>query len=94
MTGGRSWRRTPIRQHKRTPPNNQGGVGRQQQQHSEESIVLKHSPFYSESQFSDLISSHPGLSILDMNICNAFTKFDELELFIFLYLNIATFHNV
>ena len=24
---------------------------------SEESIVLKHSPFYSESQFSDLISS-------------------------------------
>ena len=49
---------------------------------SEESIVLKHSPFYSESQFSDLISSHPGLSILDMNICNAFTKFDELELFI------------
>ena len=49
---------------------------------SEESIVLKHSPFYSESQFSDLISSHPGLSILDMNIGNAFTKFDELELFI------------
>ena len=49
---------------------------------SEEFIVLKHSPFYSESQFSDLISSHPGLSILDMNICNAFTKFDELELFI------------
>ena len=32
MTGGRSWRRTPIRQQKRTPPNNQGGVGRQQQQ--------------------------------------------------------------
>ena len=31
MTGGRSWRRTPIRQQKRTPPNNQGGVGRQQQ---------------------------------------------------------------
>ena len=49
---------------------------------SEEFIVLKHSPFYSESQFSDLISSHPGLSILDMNICNAFTKFDVLELLI------------
>ena len=32
MTDGRSWRRTPIRQQKRTPPNNQGGVGRQQQQ--------------------------------------------------------------
>ena len=27
----RSWWRTPIRQQKRTPPNNQGGVGRQQQ---------------------------------------------------------------
>ena len=49
---------------------------------SEESIVLKHSPFYGESQFSDLISLDPGLSILDMNICNAFTIFDELELFI------------
>ena len=34
MTGGRSWRRTPIRQQKRTPPNNQGGVCRQQQQHT------------------------------------------------------------
>ena len=28
---GRSWRRTPIKQQKRTPPNKQGGVGRQQQ---------------------------------------------------------------
>ena len=37
MTGGRSWRRTPIRQQKRTPPNNQGGVGRQQQQELETS---------------------------------------------------------
>ena len=27
MTGGRSWRRTPKRQQKRTPTNNQGGVG-------------------------------------------------------------------
>ena len=30
MSGGRSWRQTPIRQQKRTPPpppNNQGGVG-------------------------------------------------------------------
>ena len=32
---GRSWRRTPIRQQKRTPPNNQGGVGRQQQHQSD-----------------------------------------------------------
>ena len=49
---------------------------------TEESIVLKHSSFYSKSQFSNLISSHPGLSILDINICNAFTKFDKLELLI------------
>ena len=32
MTGGRSWRRTPIKQQKGTPPNKQGGVGWQQQQ--------------------------------------------------------------
>ena len=31
MTGGRNWRRTTIKQQKRTPPNKQGGVGRQQQ---------------------------------------------------------------
>ena len=37
--------------------------------------------FYnSESQFSNLIYSHPGLSILDMNISNAFTRFDKLKL--------------
>ena len=30
--------------------------------------VIKHSPFYSENQFTDLISSKAGLSILDMNI--------------------------
>ena len=32
MTGGRSWRRNPIKQQKRTVPNKQGEVGRQQQQ--------------------------------------------------------------
>ena len=31
MTGGKSWRRTPIKQQKWTPPNKQGGVGRHQQ---------------------------------------------------------------
>ena len=49
---------------------------------TEDTPVKKHSPFYSESQFTDLISSNAGLSILDMHICNTFTKFDELELFI------------
>ena len=49
---------------------------------TEDTPIIKHSPFYSENQFTDLISSNAGLSILDVNICNAFTKFDELELFI------------
>ena len=30
MTGAKSWRQTPIKQQKQTPPNKQGGVGRQQ----------------------------------------------------------------
>ena len=32
---------TPIRQQKRTPPNNQGGVGRQQQQHLCETLYAQ-----------------------------------------------------
>lgn len=47
-----------------------------------EATIIKHSPFYTENQFSDLIASVAGLSILDLNICNAFTKFDELLLFV------------
>ena len=51
---------------------------------NEETPVLQHSPYYSDNQFIDIISKDTGLSILDMNICNAaaFTKFDELEIFI------------
>ena len=49
---------------------------------NEETPILKHSPFYSENQFIDIITSDTGLSILDLNICNIFTKFEELELFI------------
>ena len=49
---------------------------------NEEKPIIQHSPYYSENQFIDIISKDTGLSILDMNICNAFTKFDELELFI------------
>ena len=44
--------------------------------------LLKHSPFFSENQFTSLLNTHYGLCILDMNIANAFTKFDELEAFI------------
>ena len=49
---------------------------------NDETPILKHSPFYSENQFIDIIARHPGLSILDINICDIFTKFEELELFI------------
>ena len=49
---------------------------------NEETPVLQHSPYYSDNQFIDIISKDTGLSILDMNICNAFTKFDEFEIFI------------
>ena len=45
--------------------------------------LLKHSPFYSENQFTSLLNKKYGLCILDMNIANAFTKFDELEAFIY-----------
>ena len=48
---------------------------------NEETPVLQHSP-YSDNQFVYLISKDTGLSILDVNNCNAFTKFDELEIFI------------
>ena len=46
---------------------------------NEEVPILQHSPYYSENQFFYIIAKDTGLSILDMNICNALTKFDELE---------------
>ena len=44
--------------------------------------LLKYSPFYSENKFTSLLKTDNGLCILDMNIANAFTIFDELEAFI------------
>ena len=49
---------------------------------SDEIPLLKHSPFYSKNQFTCLLNTNYGLCTLDMNIANAFTKFDELEAFI------------
>ena len=43
--------------------------------------VIKHSPYYSETQFIDL-SQKAGLCMLDLNVQNIFTKFDELESFV------------
>ena len=55
-----------------------GGMGRQQQQHCDEIQLLKHSPFYSESQFTNLLNTNNGLYILDINIENAFTNWKLL----------------
>ena len=47
-----------------------------------ETQIIKHSPFYSQAKFADLIRKSAGLSILDLNIQNIFSKFDELVCFI------------
>ena len=44
--------------------------------------IIKHSPYYSETKFTQLTQSKPGLCILDLNIQNIYTKFDEFELFV------------
>ena len=49
---------------------------------TDEAIVIKHSPYFSETGFINLLASNEGLTVLDLKVCNAFTKFDELELFI------------
>ena len=46
----------------------------------EEAIVIKHSLYFSETSFINLPGSNKGLTVLDLNVCIAFTKFDELEL--------------
>ena len=48
----------------------------------EEIQIIKHSPFYSEKQFTELITKKAGLCILDLNIRNIYTNFDEFQLFI------------
>ena len=45
---------------------------------NEEARVIKHSPYYSEGQFKNLIKNKPGLCILDLNIANIFTKFENV----------------
>ena len=46
----------------------------------DETHIIRHSPYYSETQFKQLISNKAGICILDLNVYNVFTKFDELEL--------------
>ena len=45
-------------------------------------ILLSILSFFNKIQFINLMSSNNGLSILDLNVCNACTKYDELALFV------------
>ena len=40
--------------------------------------IIKHSPFYGESKFADLIRNNAGLSILDLNMQYVYSKFEKL----------------
>ena len=48
----------------------------------DETHIIRHSPYYNETQFKQLISNKAGICILDLNVQNVFTKFDELESFV------------
>ena len=47
-----------------------------------EAHIIKHSPYYSESDFSKHLNSKGGLSILSTNIQCVNAKFDEFQAFI------------
>ena len=47
-----------------------------------ETQIIKHFPFYGQTKFVDLIRKSAGGSILDLNIQNIFSNFDELVCFI------------
>ena len=57
-------------------------LDRHNDEDSDEVPVLKHSPYYSEQKFTNLLKNKAGLCILDLNVSNIFAKFDELESFI------------
>ena len=48
----------------------------------DETHIIRHSLYYSETEFKQLISNKAGICILDLNVQNVFTKFDELESFV------------
>ena len=48
----------------------------------DETHIIRQSPYYSETQFKQLISNKDGICILDLNVQNVFTKFDDLESFV------------
>ena len=48
----------------------------------EEVHIIKHSPFYSEAQFTQLLTTQAGLCILNLNIRNIYTNLEEFRFFI------------
>ena len=47
-----------------------------------EAQIIKHSPYYSESEFSKLLSKKGDLSLLSVNIQCVNAKFDQFQAFI------------
>ena len=47
-----------------------------------EAHIVKHSPYYSETDFSKLLQKKDGLSILSVNIQCVNAKFDEFQAFV------------
>ena len=47
-----------------------------------EAHIVKHSPYYSETDFSKLLPKKDGLSILSVNIHCVNAKFDEFQAFV------------
>ena len=49
---------------------------------NKEAHIIKHSPYYGETDFSNLLVEKPGFSILSMNIQSINAKFDEFQSFV------------
>ena len=49
---------------------------------NKEAHIIKHSPYYGETDFSNLLVEKPGFSILSMNIQSVNAKFDEFQSFV------------
>ena len=47
-----------------------------------EAHVIRHSPYYGETDFSKLLVHKAGFSILSLNIQSVNAKFDEFQLFV------------
>ena len=52
------------------------------EENSDEVNIIKHSPYYSEAKFTNMLNTKAGLCILSLNIQNIFSKFDEFKCFI------------